>query len=39
MTLLRPFRVYRVEDFDNKEDPKFPFKINTPEATNYFNVD
>ena len=39
MTLLKPFRVLRVEDFDNKEDPKHPLKIGTKESTSFFNID
>ena len=39
MTLLKPFRVARIEDFDNKEDPKYPFKAGMAEITSYFNLD
>lgn len=39
MTLCKPFRVNRVEDFDNKEDPKTPLKINDPESTRHFCVE
>ena len=39
MTLLKPFRVTRVEDFENKEDPKYPLKQGLAEITSYFNID
>tara|TARA_B110000285_G_C14567216_1_gene356222 strand:+ start:83 stop:214 length:132 start_codon:yes stop_codon:yes gene_type:complete len=31
--------VYRIEDFDNKEDPKTPLKINQPEISSYFDIE
>ncbi len=39
LTLLKPFKVYKIEDFENKEDPKAPKMIGSPEISQYFNVD
>lgn len=38
-TLLHPFRVCRVEDFDNKEDPKTPLKLGSHEVSSYFDIE
>ena len=39
MTLLKPYWVFWVEDYDNKEDPKYPLKHQSAEVTSYFNLE
>lgn len=38
-TLLKPFRVHRIEDFENKEDPKNPLQRGNSEMTKFFNIE
>ena len=37
--MLKPFRVFRIEDYDNKEDPKVPKMIGQAETTQMFNIE